>query len=197
MQPFQDLVLPLLETLSAYPYLALFVGMIVAGELVLLPAIYLAATHRMDLMSVLALAMLATLLSDILWYSLGRRFPKPTLKRLTGKVGQHFLEGVERTFNAGGKRVLFLSKFVYGTRTLIQVLAGVHGMPLRTYLATNVAGVVTVTGLLTVVAYAVIGTTYQFGAIMQTIEIAFLLFVLVIVSAYLLAGSRLRKQWSL
>lgn len=197
MQLFQDLVLSLLDALSAYPYLALFVGMIIAGELVLLPAIYLAATQRLDLMTVLTLAILATLLSDFLWYGLGRRFPKRTLRRLAGKVGYRLLGGVEKTFDAGGKRVLFMSKFVYGTRTLIQVLAGVHGMPLRSYLATNIAGVLAVTALLTVVAYTVVGTTHQFGTILQYIEVAFLLFVLVIFAGYLVAGSRLRKQWSL
>lgn len=197
MQFFQEHALSLLAVLSAYPYLALFIGMIIAGELVLLPAIYLAATQRMDLTAVLLLAVLATLVSDCLWYGLGRRFPTPTLRRVAGKVGHGFLASVDNAFNAGGKRLLFMSKFVYGTRTLVQVLAGVHGMSLRSYLVVNTAGVIAVTAVLTIVAYAVIGTTYRLGDIMQYIEVAFLLFVLVTVAGYLLVGNRLRKQWSL
>jgi membrane protein DedA with SNARE-associated domain len=197
MQLFQEHVLSLLAVLSAYPYLALFVGMIIAGELVLLPAIYLAATQRMDLTAVLSVAVLATLLSDCLWYGLGRHFPAPTLRRVSGKVGHGFLARVEKAFNAGGKRLLFMSKFVYGTRTLVQVLAGVHGMPLRSYLVVNTAGVIAVTAVLTIIAKAVIGTTYRLGDVMQYLEVAFLLFLLVTVGVYLLVGNRLRKQWSL
>ncbi|WP_245730645.1 DedA family protein [Pseudohongiella acticola] len=197
MRLFQEYILSFLDMFSAYPYMALFVGMIIAGELVLLPAIYLAATQRIDLAAVLLLAIIATMLSDCLWYGLGRRFPASTLARVSGKVGEGFFAGAEKAFSAGGKRLLFMSKFIYGTRALAQVLAGVHRMPLRSYLVVNTAGVIAVTVVLTVIAYSVIGTTYRLGEVMQYVEVAFLLFVLVTIGGYILVGNRLRKQWSL
>lgn len=197
MQFLQEPLQSVMGALSAYPYLALFLGLLVAGELILLPAIYLASTGRLEILPLLSVAFVATMISDVIWYGLGRRFPAPTLQRMSGRMSERFLAGVEAAFNAGGKRLLFLSKFVYGSRTLMQVLAGIHQMPLRTYIWVNAAGVLAVTAVLTLIAYSIVGTSYRFSELVQDMEVAFLAFVLVSVTGFLLVSKKLRAQWSL
>lgn len=196
MQAILENLHPVLGALSAYPYLALFIGMLIAGEVVLLPAIYLATTGRLDLGAVLAVSIFATLLSDTLWYGLGRRFPASTLKHLSGRISHGFLNGLEQAFTRGGRRILFMSKFIYGTRTIVQVLAGVHGMPWSSYIWVNSAGVVTVTALLTLLSYSVIGTTHRFEELVQHMEVAFLLFVMVTVAGFSLFSRKMKQRWT-
>ncbi|MEX0739893.1 MAG: DedA family protein [Pseudohongiella sp.] len=195
MQIIQDTMPTLSAALSSYPYLAIFVGLLLMGEMVLLPAIYMAVTGRIDLAAVIILAVLATLISDYLWYALSRRFPSAMLKRKSGHVSGEFLARLEQAFNARAGRVLFLSKFVYGTRTLVQVLAGIHGMPFRIYSLVNTAGVLAVTASLVLLAYAIIGSTYRLNEIVEQIEIAFLVFVIAAVAGYILLGIKVKQQW--
>jgi membrane protein DedA with SNARE-associated domain len=195
MQLLPEFLQPLLSVLYTHPYLFIFIGMIVAGELVLLPAIYLAATGRLDLGAVIAVALAATLLSDLAWYYAGRKFPVSALARIPGRGSARVVSGLGRLFAHKGAHLLVLSKFVYGTRVAIQVLAGVHNMPFRTYIVANSLGVLAVTGSLVVVAYSVIGTARRMDDVMQDVELAFLLFVVVVLAGYYVVGKRMRRQW--
>lgn len=191
-----ELLQPLISLLQAHPYLFLFAGMLVAGEVVLLPAIYLAATGRLDLAAVISLAVLATVLSDLAWYGLGRKFPAAALERIPGRHSNSVVRGLERLFTRKGVEILFLSKFVYGTRTVAQVFAGVHDMPFRTYIVVNFLGVLALSGALVAIAYSVVGTTRQLGEFVDDLEIAFLVFVVIAVAANYLVSRLLRKKWS-
>lgn len=195
MQSILENVHPFLGTLSAYPYIAIFLGMLVAGEVVLLPAIFLASSGRLDLFYVIVASVLATLISDILWYGLGRRFPSSTLNHLTGRVGQNYLDSVERAFDRGGKRILFMSKFIYGTRTIVQVLAGVHGMVWSSYIVVNTAGVLAVTALLTVIAFSVTTTVHRLDEVVQHMEVAFLIFATLTVAGFFLFSKKMKQRW--
>ena len=195
MQLMPDFLQPLFSALYTHPYLFIAIGMIVAGELVLLPAIYLAATGRLDLGAVIALALAATLVADLAWYYAGRKFPASALSRIPGRRSAQVVSGLERLFARKGAHLLVLSKFVYGTRVAIQVLAGVHKMPFRTYLVANSLGVLAVTGTLVLIAYSVIGTARRLDEVMQDVELAFLLFVAVVLLGYYFVGRRMRRQW--
>lgn len=186
----------ILGALYAHPYLFIFAGLIFAGELVLLPSIYLATTGRLELTSVVALAVVATLISDFIWYGMGRSFPASALNRIPQRRAGALVRGLEKLFARKGPHILFMSKFVYGTRIAAQILSGIHHMPLRTYFIANTLGVIAVTGSLVVIAYSVIGSMGHLGELMDTVEIAFVVFVPVVVLGQSLIGSRLRRQWS-
>lgn len=187
---------PFLGLLASHPYLFIFVGMLIAGEVVLLPAIYLAATGRLDPPSVVAVSIAATLVSDIVWYWLGRRFPAKALERIPGHRTSKLVAGIERLFTTKGPHVLFLSKFVYGTRVAAQVLSGVHDMPVRTYLVWNTAGVLALTAALVAIAYSVAGTARRFADVVEDMEIAFVAFVAIAVLGYLVVGRMMKRKWS-
>lgn len=195
MQSLLENLHPLLGTLSAYPYVAIFMGMLVAGEVVLLPAIFLATVGRLELFPVIVVSVLATMISDLVWYSLGRRFPVSTFQRLSARSGADYLSSVDKAFKRAGKRILFTSKFIYGSRTIVQVLAGIHGMMWTTYILVNTAGVLAVTILLTVISYAVNTTAYRLDDTMQYVELAFLCFAVIAVSGFFLFGKRMKQRW--
>jgi membrane protein DedA with SNARE-associated domain len=196
MQTALELIRPLLDVLYAHPYLFIFFGMLVAGEVVLLPAIYLAATGRLDIAWVIALSVIATVLSDFIWYYAGRRFPASALGRIPGRGTSRVVSGLEKLFRRKGVQVLFLSKFVYGTRITAQILSGVHDMPLRRYLVANTLGILAVTAALVVIAYSVVGTTHRMADVIHNMEVAFFVFVVVAVSGFLVVGQVLKRQWS-
>ncbi len=193
---FPEFLQPLLNLLSDHPYAFIFVGLLFAGELVLLPAIYLAVTGRLQLEYVFAIAVPAMALSDLVWYYLGRSVPRARLERFAGgRVGRGMAR-VERMYLKRGPQILIGSKFVYGTRTAAQVLAGVHKMRLRNYIIANSIGVLLLVGALCAVGYSVRGAVGRMGEVMQNIEIAFLIFVVVAVLGHLLIARILRQRWS-
>lgn len=191
-----DFLQRLITLLQAYPLLFIFFGMLFAGEVVLLPAVFLAVTGRLDLAAVLSVAILATVLSDLAWYGLGRLFPAAALERIPGRQSNRVVCGMERLFSRKGAQILFLSKFVYGTRTMVQVLAGVHDMAFRTYMVVNFLGVIALLSALVAIAYSVVGSTRQLGDFVADLEIAFFLFVVIAVSANFMVSRVLRKKWS-
>lgn len=191
-----ELLQPIVNALSAHPYLFIFIGMLFVGEVVLLPAIYLAVTGRLELAFVIFVAIAATLLSDAFWYYLGRRFPASALDRIPGRHSGRVVDGLERLFERNGAHVIFLSKFVYGTRTVAQVLAGIHDMPVRTYLIANTLGVAALTLVLSGIAWSVAGTARRFEDAVHNVEIAFVAFVIIAATGYWIAARVARKKWS-
>lgn len=187
---------PLQGFLFAHPYLFLFVGLLFAGELVLLPAIYLAVTGRLEFVYVVSVAIAATLASDFAWYSAGRRLPAATLQRLPGRGATALVRGLDRLFTHNGAQVVFFSKFVYGTRVAAQVLAGVHDMPLRVYLPANALGATSLTLILSGVAWSVAGATRRYVEVEHSVRIAFIAFVALAATAYLAAALVVRRRWS-
>ena len=151
MPDFLELVLGNLQA-NAYP--VLFVGLLVAGEVILIPALYLAVTGRLDLAIVFGIAIVATLISDLAWYGIS---PTAALKRLAARRGGRLLPWLERVYRERGAEALFLSKFVYGTRVMAQLIAGLQAMPLRLYFVVNTAAVVAINALFTGIAVAIAG----------------------------------------
>ena len=191
-----DLLQPLLNLIQTHPFLFIFVGMLVAGEAVLLPAIFLATTGQLDLSAVISLAVLAMLLSDLAWYGLGRALPATALEWIPGRPSKQLAASLNRMYTRRGAQILFFSKFAYGTRTIAQVLAGLHDMPFRTYIFFNLLGVLALSGSLVAVAYLVVGNHSRLGAVAHNLELTFLLFISIAVCANLLTSKLLRHRWS-
>ncbi len=107
--------------------------------------------------------------------------------------------GLEKLSGAFSKRaagILFFSKFVYGTRTAAQVLAGLQAMKLRKYLAVNILGVFSLLMLTIVLAYSIGATVASVSSIVHNVEVTFLIFVVVIILMHLVFGSYIKKTWS-
>jgi membrane protein DedA with SNARE-associated domain len=156
---------PILELLVKHGYSVLFASVFarqmwlpIPAALVLIAAGALASSGRMTLAVALGLAVLASLLADIVWYEAGRRWGDQIL---------HFIYGLaldpdaasrrsKETFVRHGAGTLMLAKFVVGLDAASPPLAGLSGTSRTRFIAFDAIGAALWSG-----AYAGLG--YAFG----------------------------------
>src|SRR5437899_9915444 len=128
-----------IEALVQYGYVLVF-GWVLAAQIglpipavpVLLAAGAVAGTGRLSLAIILVLAAVASLVSDTIWYWIGR----VRGARVLGWLCRISLEPdscvrrTQRLFSARGARSLLIAKFVPGFSTAAPPLAGIVRMPL-------------------------------------------------------------------
>ncbi len=162
-----------LEFLLHHGYSVLFlwvfaeqVGLPIPSVPLLLAAGALAGTGRMSLWLVLSLAVLATLIGDVLWYELGRRKGIKVLQLLC-RISLEPDSCVRRTegvFERHGARSLVAAKFLPGLSTVAPPLAGVFRMkPLR-FLFFDLLGAVLWAGTFSGLGYAFSGEIERLAA---------------------------------
>jgi membrane protein DedA with SNARE-associated domain/rhodanese-related sulfurtransferase len=184
-----------------YGYIVLFLwiaaeqlGMPLPSVPLLITAGTLTATHQMRLSLVVAAAVAACLISDSLWYYMGKRFGGAVV-RLLCKLSLESTTCVSRTenrFQKYGAWALLFAKFVPGLSTVAAPLAGQTGMPFQKFFQADFAG-----ALLWSLSMTLIGRF--FGDVMKhhpnalhtLTQSAGVLFLLVIIA---LLASRVLKQ---
>lgn len=130
------------DLISNNIYTALFIGLLLGGETALLPAMYLGISGVINLDAVIGISIVATAISDTFWYYLGRTTSAEKIssiiifKKYAGKITT-----LSNSFKSSGLAILFFSKFVYGTRTVAQILCGVHSLNFAKYFFTNISGI--------------------------------------------------------
>lgn len=161
---------------------------------VLLTAGTLSATHRLSLSLSLLVVLVACILSDSLWFYLGRRYGGSVL-RLLCRFSLEASTCVARTegyFTRRGAVTLLFAKFVPGLSTVAAPIAGQTGMPYARFLIWDLAG-----SVVWAAAYLLAG--FFFGDIAQRSapffhwlgHFAFVIFILMVLS---FLGYRLFKQ---
>ncbi|MGI8771556.1 MAG: VTT domain-containing protein [Acidobacteriaceae bacterium] len=134
-----------------YGYIVLFLwiaaeqlGMPLPSVPLLITAGTLTATHQMRLSLVIGAAVAACMLSDSLWYYMGKRFGG-TVVRLLCRFSLESTTCVRRTenrFQKYGAWALLFAKFVPGLSTVAAPLAGQTGMRFRSFFQADFAGAV-------------------------------------------------------
>lgn len=110
-----------------YVYPALFIGLVFLGGFVLMPAIFMTIVGTINLWYLFAAMLLASLASDAFWYFIGTTTKKEKLYSL--RFVQKRMKEAEKFSSFYAKHgiiLVFLTKFVYGTRIASHVLAGMH-----------------------------------------------------------------------
>jgi membrane-associated protein len=147
----------------AFAEAALFVGFVLPGETAVLLGGVLANEHRVSLVIIATVAVLAAIIGDSVGYEIGRRFGT---RLLNSRMFANRREGLEKGQAAllrhGGKAV-FLARFTAFLRAVMPGLAGTAGMPYRRFLAYNAAG-----GLIWAVSFTMLG--YLAGASNHQVE---------------------------
>lgn len=117
----------ILHLTPGYLYPGLLVGLVFLGGLILLPAIYMSLLGMLDLSHLFTLVLAAGAVSDSFWYLVGNKAKKERLYRLSF-VKKRISEAgrFSAFFTRHGVLLVFLTKFVYGTRIASHVLAGMH-----------------------------------------------------------------------
>jgi membrane protein DedA with SNARE-associated domain/rhodanese-related sulfurtransferase len=132
-----------------YAYLIIFlwvlveqIGIPIPSVPVLLTAGTLSATHRVSFIGITIAMLVACLISDTIWFSLGRRYGNSVLKllcRLSFEAST-CVSKTEGYFTRRGAVTLLFAKFVPGLSTVAAPIAGQTGMPYARFLAWDLAG---------------------------------------------------------
>jgi membrane protein DedA with SNARE-associated domain/rhodanese-related sulfurtransferase len=117
-------------------------GMPIPSIPLLLTAGTLSATHRVSAFSALLAVVAACVISDSLWYALGRRYGARVIRVLC-KLSLEATTCVTKTegyFTRRGAETLLFAKFVPGLSTVSAPIAGQTGMPYPRFLLYDLSG---------------------------------------------------------
>ncbi len=109
----------------------------------LLAAGTLTATHKLHLAAVLSAVLCGSLVSDISWYVLGKRYGHRVVRVLC-RFSPNRNTCVQRTegyFGRHGAATLLVAKFLPALNTMAGAIAGQTGMPFRRFLLFDAGGV--------------------------------------------------------
>jgi membrane protein DedA with SNARE-associated domain len=139
------------EFLTSYGYAALFVGVLLEGETILVLAGFAAHRGYLSLPAVIGLASAATLAGDQLIFTFGRWRGKPfvqkhaalerKLRKATALLDKH--------------HALFIvgRRFLYGLRTVSSLALGMSGVPLARFVPLNALGALMWAGTVATLGY--------------------------------------------
>jgi membrane-associated protein len=147
----------------AFAEAALFVGFILPGETAVLLGGVLANQHRVSLLGIGAVAVLAAIIGDSVGYEVGRHFGTRLLGWRIFERRRAGLERGQQLLRDKGGRAVFVARFTAFLRAVMPGLAGTARMPYRRFLAFNAAG-----GLIWAAGFTLLG--YLVGASYHTVE---------------------------
>jgi membrane-associated protein len=116
-------------------------GIVIPGELALVLGGVLAHQGRVPLWAAVAAGAAGAVVGDSLGYVVGRRVGERLLARIPRRLaGPGQVERATALLRRLGGRAVFVGRFTAALRALVPGLAGVAGMPYRTFLVWNLAG---------------------------------------------------------
>jgi membrane protein DedA with SNARE-associated domain len=137
------LPLELIAMLGRYGYWVLIPIAVIEGPAITMVAGALVAANQMNGVTACALLVLADLVGDALYYSLGRYGHGPLARRLTKwlKVTPEKLARLEQRFRANDWKLILIGK-TQGLGSIILYFAGASRMPFLRYMVLNLIGTV-------------------------------------------------------
>ncbi len=144
----------LLITLIIFAESGLLAGFFLPGDTLLFSAGFLASQHKLPIVGLLVLLVLAAVTGYEVGYQIGHRFGKRLFRKPDGLFfRQGYLEKSEKFYEKhGGKTVLF-SRFFPVIRTFAPVVAGIGNMDKTRYWTFNVLGGIIWTWSVTLLGY--------------------------------------------
>jgi len=117
-------------------------GLPIPSAPVLLAMGALAGTGKLSFLTGVAIAVVASLLSDSVWYWIGKRRGYSVLNLLCriALEPDSCVRRTEEVFDRFGARALLLAKFIPGLSTVAPPMAGLVGMPVLTFAVADAAG---------------------------------------------------------
>ncbi len=135
-----------------------FLGFIFPGEIAVLLGGVLASQGRAELVPVIAAATAGAVIGDAIGYFVGRRYGRRIVERTLGRI-PFFRRRLDRDFEKArnylarrGGSAVFVGRFTAALRVMVPGLAGMAGMPYRTFALYNVLG-----GVLWATTFVLIG----------------------------------------
>jgi len=125
----------LLVWLEHYKYAVLFPAVVVEGPVVTVVAGFLASLGVMNVVLVYAVVVVADVLADVMYYSIGRWGGMPLIRRWGHRFGAtpERMAYVERHFERHPGKTLIVGKISHALVAPILVAAGIARMPLNRF----------------------------------------------------------------
>lgn len=184
-----------MELLIQYKYLAFFLGMIFGGDIVLITGIYLATRNHFDIRALVILAYVATMLSDLVWYYIGVHLTKRRLSTFPLlEKKRDLVDHVSRFMDKHGFKAVFYSKFIYGTRTVTQVLAGVRHLNPMKFILANTAGTFAYMAILLFLGYVLHLSTGSIQYLVKNGAVVLAVFVFVMMAINIWINKNIKKH---
>ncbi|MEX0931159.1 MAG: VTT domain-containing protein [Candidatus Paceibacterota bacterium] len=183
MQALETFILGL-PMVGKFPFLIPLVGSFLGGQETILVIAALSVTNVLSFSTVLIFSYIGTLLSEIIWFQIGKHCmgwfeKKEKIQKGLARVDELYKE----KFGQKPFAVLLIAKFLYGTRIVTLLYFGRSGIPFSLFLKYNglatfvwvlpIAaagyfvglGAKNVTNTLDVITYGLIVVTVLFGAV--------------------------------
>lgn len=122
-------------------YLLFFIGIILLGDMALIPLIYFAVINKLSLPSVIIVGLLAKTAADLMWYWIGWSFNKEKVSKFF-RFEKFFKKSPEifNDFATRADKILFISNFIHGIRVPVRILYGANRLSLKSFLKINIFG---------------------------------------------------------
>jgi membrane protein DedA with SNARE-associated domain len=171
------------EFIFLHPYLFLFVGLIIGGEAVLLPALYFGVQETLITEYIWGISLLAMTIADLFWYFVGRTLPLTYFANISFfKKRANIIHSFSQSFKKYGLLLIFFSKFVYGTRTAAQLFAGSTKIPFIKYFLVNTVSLIVLNAVFTVLAYTVSVSLEKMQEYIDAVGIGIAIFIALIIA---------------
>ena len=132
-----------------FEYILYFLSIVVFGDAALIVLLYFAILGNLNFAGVFLTGLIATVATDLLWYTIGKEFPAGKIfgnlkiPRIKEKYAKFSL-----LFEKHSLKALFYSKFVMGLRTPVRALYGTKRLPIKPFIVVNfVAGTIWISAI--------------------------------------------------
>lgn len=177
-----DTFIPLVQDHRFLAYSALFIAMLIEGEVFLIIAGMLASLRALDFGDVLWVAYVGVLLGDASWYAFGMLIVWAEKLAFLSRWAERSVLAFLPRFREKPFLSIFLSKFIYGVNHAVLVLSGILRVPFSLFMKAEA-----VASFVWVATYAVAGYMFGHAAVVFTRKASyFALLIVVFVVVFIL-----------
>lgn len=174
---------------------AAMVGLVVPGEAALLVGGFLASQQKAELGVMMAVAAVGAIVGDSIGYEIGKHLgPSLRRSRLGRWVGEERWHRAEEYLNQKGGRAVFFGRFVGVLRAMVPTLAGLSGMPYRTFLPWNALGGVVWAPGFVLLGYVAGGSYHKVATWAGRASTVLLILVVLVAAVVMVARAVVRQE---
>ncbi|GAA0522678.1 DedA family protein [Paractinoplanes deccanensis] len=124
-------------------------GIPAPGETAIIAGAVAAGRGHLDIVAVAVVGFLAAVIGDTIGFEIGRRGGRPLVHRFGRyvRLTPERLDKVQGFMSRQGPKIIVVARFVEGLRQFNGIVAGLSGLPYRTFLAWNAVGAALWVGL--------------------------------------------------
>jgi membrane protein DedA with SNARE-associated domain/membrane-associated phospholipid phosphatase len=189
--PWGYVIVGLLALLEA----AAMIGLVVPGEAALLVGGFLASQGKAELPVMMVVGAVGAIVGDSIGYEIGKHLgPSLRRSRLGQWVGEERWARAEDYLRRHGGRAVFFGRFIGVLRALVPTIAGLSGMPYRTFLPWNaIGGLVWAPGFV-LLGYAAGGSYHKVATWAGAASTVLLIFVVLVIGVIVAARAVVRRE---